>query len=68
MLHGHIHSDPSYNLENKRNGIRRYDVGVDANDYKPVSLEHIVSWAKEAGVTRTMQKDYIPGVYGHNEG
>lgn len=41
MLHGHIHSDGTYNEENRRNGIRRYDVGVDANFYYPVSLDHI---------------------------
>lgn len=38
MLHGHIHSDASYNEQNQQNGIRRFDVGVDANNYKPVSV------------------------------
>lgn len=41
MLHGHIHSTGEYNEENRKNGIRRYDVGVDANHYYPVSLEQI---------------------------
>lgn len=41
MLHGHIHSDGAYNEENRKNGILRYDVGVDANRYYPVSLEQI---------------------------
>ena len=33
---GHIHSDPIYHRENIKAGIRRFDVGVDANGYKPV--------------------------------
>ena len=41
MLHGHIHSDGSYNLSNREAGIKRYDVGVDANQYMPVSIEQI---------------------------
>lgn len=40
-LHGHIHSDGQYNQNNRENGIMRYDVGVDANGYAPVSLAHI---------------------------
>ena len=46
MLHGHIHSDGTYNLENIRNGIRRYDVGVDANNYFPVSIYQVKEWAE----------------------
>lgn len=41
MLHGHIHSDVSYNISNREAGIKRYDVGVDANDYMPVSIKQI---------------------------
>jgi calcineurin-like phosphoesterase family protein len=41
MLHGHIHSDMSYNISNREAGIKRYDVGVDANDYMPVSIKQI---------------------------
>ena len=41
MLHGHIHSDGSYNLSNREAGIKRYDVGVDANKYLPVSIKQI---------------------------
>ena len=41
MLHGHMHNTPEYNVENRVNGIRRYDVGVDANYYFPVSLTYI---------------------------
>ncbi len=40
-LHGHIHSKPDYNLQQKEAGILRYDVGVDANNYYPVSLEQV---------------------------
>lgn len=43
-LHGHIHSDGSCNLENAEAGIRRYDVGVDANGYRPVSLDDILAF------------------------
>ena len=41
MLHGHMHSDRSYNEQNRDAGILRYDVGVDANNYCPVSYEQI---------------------------
>lgn len=40
-LHGHIHSKVEYNQQQQSEGIRRYDVGVDANDYFPVSIEKI---------------------------
>ncbi|MCU6762697.1 Predicted phosphoesterase or phosphohydrolase [uncultured Roseburia sp.] len=32
QLHGHIHAREEYNLQNKADGIRRYDVGMEAND------------------------------------
>lgn len=41
MLHGHIHATAEYNERNRNDGIKRYDVGVDANAYRPVSIEHI---------------------------
>lgn len=44
QLHGHIHSDGLYNLENKEENIARYDVGVDANRYYPVSLKQIIEF------------------------
>ena len=45
-LHGHQHNlGPEYNLTNFDQGIMRYDVGVDANDYKPVSADEIISLA-----------------------
>lgn len=40
-LHGHIHSKGEYNLQQKADGILRYDVGVDANEYFPVSIEEV---------------------------
>lgn len=40
-LHGHIHSKGDYNLQQKKEGILRYDVGVDANNYYPVSIEQV---------------------------
>lgn len=44
-LHGHIHSvGDEYNFENLINGIRRYDVGVDANNYYPVPIQKIIDF------------------------
>ena len=44
-LHGHIHSEGSlYNEMNRMQGLYRYDVGVDANGYSPVSMEEILAW------------------------
>lgn len=40
-LHGHIHAKMSYNERNRERGLLRYDVGVDANGYAPVSLASI---------------------------
>lgn len=45
-LHGHIHSRGDYNLQQKKEGILRYDVGVDANDYYPVSIEQVKEFFK----------------------
>ena len=47
MLHGHIHSDTSYNISNREAGINRYDVGVDANGYMPVSIKQIESFLNQ---------------------
>lgn len=43
-LHGHQHNLSEYNLKNRENGFRRYDVGVDANGYAPVKLEEIIAF------------------------
>ena len=44
QLHGHIHSDENYNIRNRDEGILRYDVGVDANQFLPVSVQQILSF------------------------
>lgn len=44
-LHGHIHSvGLAYNELNREQGIYRYDVGVDANNFTPISIEEINDW------------------------
>ncbi len=64
MLHGHIHSGPEYNEANIKAGIRRYDVGVDANNYYPVSIEQVKQWAEQTPVSITSRENlYIPGVW-----
>lgn len=66
MLHGHIHAGPAYNTANQQAGIRRYDVGVDANDYYPVSLEQIKTWVKNTPVSQDANPGYIPNVWQEN--
>lgn len=44
QLHGHIHADRAYNERNRQRGILRYDVGVDANGYAPVSRDEILDF------------------------
>ena len=41
-VHGHIHSDESYNRKNREEGILRYDAGVDANQFLPVSVQQVI--------------------------
>lgn len=43
-LHGHQHNSPEYNILNKEKGLKKYDVGVDANYMKPVSIEEIIKF------------------------
>ena len=49
-LHGHIHTlageaqTSAYNLDNRARGILRYDVGVDANHYMPVSACEVMAF------------------------
>ena len=43
-MHGHIHGDENYNLQNKEDYVLRYDVGVDANGFYPVSVKQILSF------------------------
>ena len=44
QLHGHIHADRRYNERNRERGVLRYDVGVDANGYAPVSRDEILEF------------------------
>ncbi len=44
MLHGHQHNHKDYNLEQRKNGVLRYDVGVDANHMEPVSASEIIQF------------------------
>lgn len=46
-LHGHQHNMPEYNEQQRAQGILRYDVGVDANHYFPVSLNEILRHFEE---------------------
>lgn len=41
QLHGHQHNKPEYNHQQLQAGIKRYDVGVDANGFSPVSAAAI---------------------------
>ena len=43
-LHGHQHNKAVYNYQQLQTGLKRYDVGVDANGFKPVNIEHIVKF------------------------
>ena len=43
-LHGHQHNRFEYNIQMKEQGIKRYDVGMDGNDYFPVSLNRILEF------------------------
>lgn len=42
MLHGHSHNKPEYNEKNIHEGLKRFDVGVDANNFTPISIEEII--------------------------
>lgn len=44
QLHGHVHGRRTDNEVNRDAGIRRFDVGVDANDYYPISIKQILSF------------------------
>ena len=47
QLHGHIHARMDYNESNRAEGIKRYDVGVDANNFFPVSAKQIIDFFAE---------------------
>lgn len=44
-LHGHIHADAAYNRKAIDKSRRKFDVGVDANGYMPVSEYQVLQWA-----------------------
>lgn len=44
QLHGHQHNPAQYNHSQRALGQRRYDVGVDANSYQPVSIKEIIAF------------------------
>lgn len=44
QLHGHQHNPARYNHSQRSLGQRRYDVGVDANSYQPVSIKEIIAF------------------------
>lgn len=44
QLHGHVHGNRQNNEANRDAGIRRFDVGVDANDFYPVSINQILTF------------------------
>lgn len=44
QLHGHQHNHEDYNFNNLRDGVLRFDVGVDANYMAPVSAEDILAF------------------------
>lgn len=48
QLHGHIHARMEYNEGNRTEGVRRYDVGVDANQFLPVSVKQIIEFFEGA--------------------
>ena len=43
-LHGHQHNNLEYNVQQRDEGVRRYDVGVDANYFFPVSAKEIFAF------------------------
>lgn len=43
-LHGHQHNHSYYNYDNLKKRIKRFDVGVDANEMEPVSIEDILAF------------------------
>lgn len=47
QLHGHQHNGPLYNVGNRKMGVARLDVGVDAQAMAPVSIEELLAfWEK----------------------
>ena len=53
MLHGHCHG----NNQDRNVGLRRMDVGVDCNDWYPVSLETIVAQLGDLPINKHHERD-----------
>jgi calcineurin-like phosphoesterase family protein len=49
-LHGHVHSTPE-----ERTFGRQYDIGVPANNYRPVSFSEIESWISRFGQSQNLK-------------
>ena len=67
-LHGHQHNEPIYNIAQRVNGLKRFDVGVDANDFKPVSIEGIIAffdYKKEDGIP--ISDEEFVEMFGHHK-
>jgi len=43
-LHGHQHNHADYNEANRAQGLRCYDIGVDANRYLPVGIHDLMAY------------------------
>ena len=56
-LQGHIHS-PN-NGKSIKTLQRQFDVGVDANDYRPVSISQIESWIVKTKILRDDWRDVV---------
>ena len=50
-LHGHQHNTKEYNIDNIQNGFKRFDVGVDANNFTPVSIDKILQLFKDSTIS-----------------
>ena len=51
-LSGHLHSGPNNQNGTKAIEGRQYDIGIDGNNYYPVSISKIESW-----ITKTKEKE-----------
>lgn len=59
-LHGHIHrKSRAYNERNREAGILRYDVGVDAHGYCPVSRDEILAFFKGVEPLRSTEQSEL---------
>ena len=65
-LHGHVHAGPGYNEAMAARGVKRYDVGVDANGYLPVSWEEVRSFMEDRGLGEFGDR-FDPGHHGLDE-